>query len=175
MHGEPKSSFRQVLHLLFAGVISAHPASKREHSAERVSARISFPLKFGVKTILSLRTSPTSASRHKLSQPQCKAVASPSSASALPVQNMLDMPKRTSPQLGQVSPSRLRKSWSAGFPNEVIYPDRGLWGERPPIAGSLAQDHLTPLAFPVFEAYASTGPLGHLSKDGRVRPARDST
>lgn len=156
MHREPKSSFRQVLLLLFAGVISARPASKREESAERVSVRISLPLKFGVKTILSLRTCPTAASRHKLSQLQCKAVACPNSASA--EQPLLDMPMRTSPQLGQVSPSPLRKSWSAGFPSEVIYPDRGLWGERPPIAGSLAQDLLTPLAFPVFEAYASTGP-----------------
>lgn len=97
MRGEPKSSFGQVLQLLFRGVISSLPASKKEQSAESVPARICFLLKFGVKTILSQRSSPAAASRQELSQPQGKAAGSPSTIGA-----EKPMLKGTWPYLGRV-------------------------------------------------------------------------
>lgn len=121
--------------------------------------------------------------QNKLPQPQCKAVRSPSSARA--EQPLLDVTKGTSPQLGKVSPSHLGKSWwLVGFPSEVIYLCLRLYPPRQRPGGREATHNwfFSPRpphasCLPSFWSIHKHGaaPLGHPSKHGRARAARDPT
>lgn len=75
------------------GCCLSTPCTEGGAVSRRVPARVCFLLRFGVKTILSQRTSRTAASRHE--QPQGKAVASPRADGA--EQPVLDMLKGTWP------------------------------------------------------------------------------